>query len=108
MTAHRVGAGVRAAVGLGFLVMAASPAARAQVKLEYKFPEGQTLTYKTTVKINQVMTLMGTDLTTEADQTVVSSRAIGKRAGDRTLPIEVPTNTRPPTTLGVPYARAAG
>ena len=49
MTIRRA-AGVLAAVGVGLLVMAATPAARAQVKLEYKYPEGQTMTYKTTSK----------------------------------------------------------
>ncbi len=43
-------AGVVAAVGVGLWSMAAAPAARAQVKLEYKFPEGETLTYKTTIE----------------------------------------------------------
>jgi hypothetical protein len=88
MKTRRAGAGVVAAVGVGLMALVAAPVARAQVKLEYKFPEGQTLTYKTNVKINQVMTLMGQDLTTEVEQTVVSSRAIGKRAGDKTLPIQ--------------------
>src|SRR3954468_5446612 len=32
---------------LASLALAATPAARAQVKLEYKYPEGQKLTYKT-------------------------------------------------------------
>ena len=50
MKIRRAGVGVVAAVGVGLLAMAASPAARAQVKLEYKFPEGKTLTYKTTVE----------------------------------------------------------
>ena len=31
---------------LASLALAATPAARAQVKLEYKYPEGQKLTYK--------------------------------------------------------------
>ena len=44
---------------LASLALAAAPAARAQVKLEYKFPEGQKLTYKTTSKTSQVLTLMG-------------------------------------------------
>jgi len=88
MKIRRAGAGVVAAVGVGMMALAAAPSARAQVKLEYKFPEGQTLTYKTTVKINQVMTLNGMEIPTEAQETVVSSRAIGKRAGDSTLPVQ--------------------
>jgi hypothetical protein len=88
MKIRRAGAGVVAAVGAGLLALAAAPAARAQVKLEYKFPEGQTLTYKTNVKINQVMTIMGMEIPTEVEETVVSSREIGKRAGDSTLPLQ--------------------
>jgi Family of unknown function (DUF6263) len=77
-----------AAIGVGLLTMAAAPAARAQVKLEYKFPEGKTLTYKTTMKMNQTMTLMGMEIPTEVEQTVVASQVIGKRAGDATLPVQ--------------------
>jgi Family of unknown function (DUF6263) len=88
MKIRRAGAGVVAAVGVGLLAMAAAPSARAQVKLEYKFPEGQTLTYKTTMKMNQVLTIMGMEIPTEVEETVVSSRGIGKRAGDTTLPVQ--------------------
>jgi hypothetical protein len=87
MKIHRAGVGVVAAVGLGLWSLAAAPAAFAQVKLEYKFPEGQTLTYKTTMKVNQTMTIMGMELPTESDQTIITSRAIGKRAGDSGLPV---------------------
>jgi hypothetical protein len=87
MKIRRAGVGVVAAVGVGLLTMAAAPSARAQVKLEYKFPEGKTLTYKSTVKMNQVMTLGGMEIPTEAEETVVASQSHGKRAGDSTLPI---------------------
>ena len=88
MKIRRAGAGVVAAVGVGLLAMAASPAARAQVKLEYKFPEGKTLTYKTTMKMNQILTLMGMEIPTEVEETIVTSRSIGKRGGDSTLPVQ--------------------
>ena len=88
MAIRRAGAGWVAAVGAGMLILATVPAARAQVKLEYKFPEGQTLTYKTTVKLNQTLTLAGMEIPTETEQTVVASRIIGKRAGDSTLPVQ--------------------
>ena len=88
MKMRRAGVGVVAAVGVGLVAMAAAPAARAQVKLEYKFPEGQTLTYKTTMKMNQILTLAGMEIPTEVEQTIVSSRVIGKRAGDSTLPVQ--------------------
>ncbi len=39
------------------------------------------------MKINQVMTIMGMEIPTEAEQTIIVSRAIGKRAGDSTLPV---------------------
>jgi hypothetical protein len=88
MGIRRAGVGVVAAVGVWLFSMAAAPAARAQVKLEYKFPEGQTLTYKTNMKVNQTMTIMGMEIPTEVEQTIVTSRAIGKRAGDSTLPVQ--------------------
>ena len=88
MTTRRAVAGVVATVGVGLLAMAATPAARAQVKLEYKFPEGQTLTYKTNSKINQVMTINGMEVPTEVEQTIVTSRTTGKRAADSSLPVQ--------------------
>jgi hypothetical protein len=88
MEIRRAGVGVVAAVGVGLLGMAATPAARAQVKLEYKFPEGKTLTYKSTVKTNQVLTINGMEIPTDAEETVVVSQVNGKRAGDSTLPIQ--------------------
>ncbi len=88
MEIRRAGVGVVAAVGVGLLAMAAAPSARAQVKLEYKFPEGKTLTYKTTMKMNQTMTLMGMEIPTEIEGTVVESEVNGKRAGDATLPVQ--------------------
>jgi hypothetical protein len=88
MKIRRAGAGVVAVVGVGLLALAAAPAARAQVKLEYKFPEGQTLTYKTSLKIKQVITIMGMEIPSEVEETVVSSREVGKRAGDSTLPLQ--------------------
>jgi len=62
--------------------------AHAQVKLEYKFPEGRKFTYKTTSKTSQNLTLMGMGIETETDETVISSRSVGKKRADSTLPIE--------------------
>lgn len=84
---RRAGAGVVAVVGAGLFLSAAAPPARAQVKLEYKFPEGQTLTYKSTSKMNQVLTLGGMEFPSDVEQTTVTSQAIGKRAADSSLPI---------------------
>ena len=64
-----------------------SQAARAQVKLEYKFTEGEKLTYKATSKTKQTLTLQGTEFETESDQVVVSSRAVGNRRTDSSLPV---------------------
>jgi hypothetical protein len=59
----------------------------AQVKLEHKFPEGTKLTYKTRSKTRQVLTSMGTENVTEEDTTTITSRLIGKRRGDSSLPV---------------------
>jgi hypothetical protein len=73
---------------LASLALAATPAARAQVKLEYKYPEGQKLTYKTTSRTSQVLTLMGQPIETESKEMVVTSSTAGKKRPDGTLPIE--------------------
>ena len=70
------------------LAVLGPPAARAQVKLEYKFPEGKKRAYKTTSKTAQVLTLNGQEIATESKQTVISSSTVGKRRADNTLPIE--------------------
>jgi hypothetical protein len=88
MRIRRAGAGVVAVVGAGFLAMAFSQAAQAQVKLEYKFPEGKKLTYKTTTKMHQVLTINGMELPTDVDSTTVSSQTVGKRRDDSSLPVE--------------------
>jgi hypothetical protein len=77
-----------AALVLLALAVPFTPAARAQVKLEYKYPEGQKLTYKTTSKTSQVLTLMGQPIETESKETVVASSTAGKKRPDGTLPIE--------------------
>ena len=88
MKIHRAGLGGVAVVGVGLLALVFSQAAQAQVKLEYKFPEGKKLTYKTTAKMQQILTINGTEIPTTVDSTTVSSQTIGKRRGDSTLPIE--------------------
>jgi hypothetical protein len=77
-----------AVIGFACLALVWSQQARAQVKLEYKFTEGDKLTYKSTTKTKQVLTLQGMDIETESDQVVVSSRTIGKRRADSSTPIE--------------------
>ncbi len=87
MRIRRGGAGLLGVVGAGFVAMVFSQAAQAQVKLEYKYPEGQKLTYKTTTKMQQVMTIMGQEIPTDIDSTTVDSQAVGKRRDDSTLPV---------------------
>jgi len=82
------GRGVVAAVGVACLALCWSGTAQAQVKLEHKFPEGKKRTYKTTSKTHQVLTLMGMEIESEEDRTLVSSLTTGKRRGDSNLPVE--------------------
>jgi hypothetical protein len=73
---------------MGLLAIVFSQAAHAQVKLEYKFPEGRKLTYKTTAKMQQILTIMGQEIPTDVDTKVVTSLTVGKRRSDSTLPVE--------------------
>ena len=59
-----------------------------QVKLEYKYTAGQRLTYKTTSKQYQTLTLMGMEIESSDERTTVTSFATGKRRSDSTLPLE--------------------
>src|SRR5271165_6680988 len=88
MRSRSAGSSLWSAVTLASLVIFSSPPAWAQVKLEYKYPEGEKLAYKTTSKTAQVLTLMGQGITTESKETVVTSTAVGKKRADNTLPIE--------------------
>jgi len=76
------------AVGVACLATFWSRTAQAQVKLEYKFPEGKKLTYKTDSKIHQILTIMGMEIPTDVEETVLSSRTFGKKRADSTLPVE--------------------
>jgi hypothetical protein len=93
MRIRRAGSGVVAVVALGFLAMLFTREARAQVKLEYKFPEGKKLTYKSTTKMQQTLTINGMEIPTTVDSTTVTSQAIGKRRDDATLPVENKTES---------------
>jgi len=75
-------------MGVSCLVLLWPQSAQAQVKLEYKYPEGTKLTYRSTSKTQQTLTLMGMGLETKQDATVVKSRTVGKKRPDSTLPIE--------------------
>lgn len=88
MTTPRAGVGALVTLAVGFGVLASAPATRAQVKLEYRFPEGKTLTYKTSTKMKQVLTINGMEIPTDVDQTLIASQTIGKRSADASLPIQ--------------------
>ncbi len=88
MKLRRANLGLVGIVGPSCLVVLWAQAALAQVKLEYKYPEGRKFTYKTTSTTIQNLTLMGMGIETETKETVVSSFAVGKKRADSTLPIE--------------------
>ena len=77
-----------AAAVLATIMLFGPRSTQAQVKLEYKFPEGQKLTFKTTAKTSQVLTLMGQAIETEAKETVLSSSTVGKKRADGTIPVD--------------------
>ncbi|SIO65708.1 hypothetical protein SAMN05444166_7801 [Singulisphaera sp. GP187] len=69
------------------LVVGVLPTAQAQVKLEHKFIEGTKSASRTTTKTHQILSIMGMDLETNADESVLTTSSIGKRNADGTLPI---------------------
>jgi len=75
-------------IGLACLALFWTQTAQAQVKLQHKFPEGKTFKNKTTSKTHQVLTLMGQEIETRQNATVITSRTVGKRRGDSTVPVE--------------------
>src|SRR5262249_14337214 len=87
MRIRRAGVGGLALVAVGCLALVFSQAAWAQVKLEYKFPEGKKLSYKTTMKMHQVLTINGMEIPTDVDETVVASQTVGKRRDDSGVPV---------------------
>src|SRR5262245_26601161 len=87
MRSRRAGVGGLALVAVGCLALGWAPAAQAQAKLEYKFPEENKLTYKTTTKMHQTLTINGMEIPTVVDQTLVASQTVGKRQGDASLPV---------------------
>lgn len=87
MRFRRAGRGGLTLVVVGCLALGWAPAARAQVKLEYKFPEGSKLTYKTTTKLHQTLTINGMEVPTDVDQTIVASQTVGQRRSDASVPV---------------------
>jgi hypothetical protein len=77
-------------VAVACLTLSGARTARAQVKLQYKFPEGKTLRYRTNWNAFQTVTLMGgMEIQSRENKTVVQAQSIGKRRGDSTLPVEM-------------------
>ncbi len=79
---------VVAAVGVACLVLSWSETAQAQVKLQYKYPEGKKLSYKRSDRTRQLLTLMGMEIPSDDRETVVLSLTVGKRRGNGTVPVE--------------------
>lgn len=71
------------------IVCVSGPAARAQVRLEYKPVEGASYRHELTMKVHQVMTLAGMDVTTDGETALVTTSANGKRRDDGTLPVAI-------------------
>ena len=80
---------IRRVLATMVLVCALGTSARAQVKLEYKAAEGTTQRHKTAVKVDQVLSIAGTDVKTGSETDIVTTSANGKRRDDGTLPIEM-------------------
>jgi len=76
-----------AAVALAYVALVSSSSAHAQVKLQYKYPEGQKLTYNTTEEVLQVLKLAGQAFPTDQKQTMLMSMTFGKKREDSTQPI---------------------
>jgi Family of unknown function (DUF6263) len=89
MRFRRGGRGGVVMVALACLAPGWSQTARAQVKLEYKFPEGKKLTYKTSWNPFQTLTLAGQEIQSNERKTVVWTQTTGKRRGDATLPVDM-------------------
>jgi Family of unknown function (DUF6263) len=88
MKVRRAGKIGVASFGLACCALIWSQAAQAQVKLEQKYIEGQKLKYKTTSKMHQTLTLMGMEIETTDERSLVTLHTTGKRRGDSTLPVE--------------------
>ncbi len=89
MKMDRAGRLHAAALGLACLALAWPQAAWAQVKLEYKYPEGKKFIYKSTNKTKQDLTINGMRIETESTENIMSSLSIGKKRSDGSLPVDV-------------------
>lgn len=88
MTFCRGVSSVVVTVSVASLAVLYSQTAQGQVKLEYKFPEGNKLSYKTTSRARQVLTFMGMEIESIKRETREWSRSVGNWRGDSTLPVK--------------------
>jgi hypothetical protein len=90
---NRRGSDVWVLVAVPFLALSLSGPAQAAdhapVKLEYKFPEGKTLRYRTSWNAFQTVTLMGQEIQSRERKTFTRTQAFGKRRPDSTLPVQL-------------------
>ena len=77
----------RFAPALGVVLLSIAPA-QAQVSLVLKHPENQATQTETEVKLQQTMTIMGQEIQTSSDQTILTRQANGQRRADGNLPVE--------------------
>jgi hypothetical protein len=87
MSNRSVGAPPWAAVALASVALVSSSTAQAQVKLQYKYPERQKLTYKSTEKMSQVLKLAGQAFPSAQEKTVLWSSTFGKKRENSAQPI---------------------
>jgi len=80
--------GIRSsALALALLAAGLTSIGRAQVKLDWKFPEDSQATYETVQNVHQVLTINGMAVETNAESTLTTRRSIGARRPDGNLPI---------------------
>ena len=75
------------AAAAAVLLVASAGQARAQGKLEFKYPDDNALEYKSTSNVFQVLNLMGMEIQSSEKRTMVWSLTGGKRRADGSLPV---------------------
>lgn len=69
------------------LAMVVPAIARGQVRLEFKYPDGDKSTTIKRIKSEQVLTVAGMETKTGSEQTITTVLQNGRRAADGTLPV---------------------
>lgn len=88
MTGMRRGILAAAVLGLGL-----AQTASAQVKLELKWPEKSSYTLETVVKLDQTLEIMGMEIPTQSEETIQTTRSIGEKRSDGSIPVEITTDS---------------